>query len=150
MKHTITGCLVKYEEPWYDGKTVIAKGAFDGNGGKKVPISENGYFYIPNSVIGYAELEEREDGIWFTAELNDTKEAESNFWMIQDPPKNKKWFFGFYANHIRKEEKEDGPVAVIGGQIIGVYPIEACDQSAWIETLDGEPYQIKEAVSNEP
>jgi hypothetical protein len=97
LKHTIKGCLVKYNTPWHDG-TIVTQETFKNNAKKIVPINTDfRTMNEPASVVGYAQLLIGEDGVYYSGRLIDSEVSEK---MIQKVIKEK-YRLGLYANHIR-------------------------------------------------
>ena len=132
MEHVLTGCLIQYGKLLSIG-CMITSGAFDGCDGKCVPISV-GSMFGPGDIIGSAVLEEREDGIWYTATLNDTEVAEKAYNTIMKDEESI-WHLGLYAYRIHRKEN-----LVTKGTIAGMILAPSSDNASWIETIDGKAY----------
>lgn len=134
MKHTIEGCLIKYNVPTVNGH-YFSPEAFKDVTGTMVPISTNYAFDASESkIIGYAKLENREDGVYYKATLNDEKTTDD---MI-DLVKNHNYFLGIYANKIKLDP--ENRKCVVDGKIRAMAFTLKCDDSACVLTIDDEPF----------
>ncbi len=133
MKHTIEGCLIRYNVPNVNG-IYFSPEAFKDITGIMVPISTSYIFDKSESkIIGYAKLENREDGVYYKATLNDEKATDD---MI-DLVKNHDYFLGLYANQIKRDPKN--MKCVIDGKIRAMAFTPKCDDAACVLTIDYEP-----------
>lgn len=134
MTHELKGCLIQYEKSLSIGCT-IASGAFDGCDGKCIPISGGSVIgFDQNDIIGSAVLEEREDGVWYTATLNDTEAAEKAYNAIMKDNESI-WHLGLFAYRIHRKGN-----LVTKGTIAGMVLAPSGDDASWIETIDGKAY----------
>lgn len=133
MKHTIEGCLIKYNEPTVMGN-YFSPGAFKDVTGTMVPVSTNFIFDKSESkIIGYAMLEDREDGVYYKALLNDEEATDD---MI-DRVKNHDYFLGMYANKIKHDPKNGK--SMVNGKIRAMAFTPKCDNAACVLSIDNEP-----------
>lgn len=65
-----------------DGRTIL-KHAFKGNDGKRVPLVWNHNHDLPERVIGHADLQDREEGVYASCSLNDTAEGQRAKELVQ-------------------------------------------------------------------
>ena len=141
MKHEIKGILVRFNIPWYNG-TVIAPEAFKADDGKAIPITAS---FGPclkddNPEIGWAELEWKEDGMYYTAHLNEGEKADD----LVEKVLAHEWRLGLYANQIRTTGKR-----VIHGKICAAAFSVKCDKAAAVLEVDGKAYEPKAKTSDE-
>ncbi len=123
----IQGCLVKYEYLWANN-TIIAKDAFKDNHGKKIPVFESMDFPDAGDLIGRAEIENHDDGVYYTLYLNDSDKAHEVFAEILDDMLE--WHIGLYANRIRREGGR-----VLKGNILAGGFDKRVDGSSYIEKI---------------
>lgn len=74
-KHDFSGYATKYGLKCSDGRT-IKSGAFKHMDGKKVPLVYQHVHGDPANILGYANLEHREDGVYAYGFFNDTPNAQ--------------------------------------------------------------------------
>ena len=129
MRHTIKGCLVKYDTPWHNG-TVIKPGAFDSSRVQKIPISKH-FPYYTGIPIGHADLTYEEDGIYYTAYIDDTCEGNEAVKECKD----KKLALGLYATHVKSGESEK---EVVSARLSGASFTIISDGAAMTFEIDGE------------
>lgn len=134
MKHTIEGCLIKYNVPTVNGN-YFSPEAFKDVTGTMVPISTSYIFDKSESkIVGYSKLENREDGVYYKATLNDEKATDD---MI-DLVKNHNYFLGIYANQIKRDS--ENMKCIVDGKIRAMAFTPKCDDSACVLTIDDEPF----------
>ena len=126
----VKGCLVKYNERWFDGHSV-AKGAFEGCEGKRVPIFET--FYERGKTIGEAVLREHDDGIYYKATLNEGEESRKAVRLIIEED----YRFGLYADKI-KYDSENGAM-IREGSILGIAPAQRVDNASFVQSVNDKP-----------
>lgn len=65
-----------------DGRTIL-KGAFDGNDGMRVPLIWNHKHDDPDAVLGHADLEVRDEGVYCNCSFNDTEKGQKSKKIVQ-------------------------------------------------------------------
>ncbi len=101
MKHTFdfSGWATKNDLRCSDGRT-IKKDAFIGDNGKTVPLVWNHQHNNPESVVGHALLENREDGVYAYCTLNDTPKGKIARELIRNKDIRN---LSIYANNLKQE-----------------------------------------------
>ena len=75
MKFDFSGWATKNDLRCSDGRT-IRKDAFKENDGKTVPLVWNHQHNDPNNILGHAQLENREEGVYAYCVFNDTESGQ--------------------------------------------------------------------------
>ena len=75
MKLGFSGWATKNDLRCSDGRT-IRKDAFKENDGKTVPLVWNHQHNDPNNILGHAQLENREEGVYAYCVFNDTESGQ--------------------------------------------------------------------------
>lgn len=75
MAYDFSGWVAKNDVLCSDG-TIIKHGAFVSDNGKKVSLVWGHNHELPSACLGYAVLENRDDGVYAYASFNDTNEAQ--------------------------------------------------------------------------
>ena len=81
-----------------DGRTIM-KDAFKDNDGKQVPLVWNHQHNDPDNVLGYALLENRNEGVYAYCKFNDSESGKTAKLLVQHGDVNA---LSIYANRIRK------------------------------------------------
>ena len=81
-KYDFYGWATRANTKCSDGRTIL-KHAFKGNDGKRVPLVWNHNHDLPERVIGHADLEDREEGVYASCSLNDTDEGQRAKTLVQ-------------------------------------------------------------------
>ena len=129
MKHIIEGCLIKYDVLMRDGRKIM-RGAFKDCDGTKIPVCKS---FAPNvnEVLGNATLIEKEDGVYYTAEIELAEDNEDR--LVCDCIRNSGYRFGMFANQLKEKKR------VIQFGVIRYMSLTApCDAAGCIISLDGE------------
>ena len=115
MNATISGWLVKYDQPGYR-ELRFSPGCFHESDRTVVPLidatrTNTGFFVTKEQIIGYAEIKEREEGVWCECCVSDTEQAKSYLRKMKFfPPKS----FTFSANRIEERPTRNGNKIVRG------------------------------------
>lgn len=75
--------VIKYDHISINGK-MYKKGGFDINGGKVVPLLWHHNHIDPTNVLGWALLENRDDGLYTYCKFNESENAKITKGFIQD------------------------------------------------------------------
>lgn len=126
-KVIIKGCLVRYDVPMHSG-IVIKEGAFQEDNGKCVPIVVNWDFQNPDFVVGSMTLKNHDDGMYYSAVLNQMPKAKEIIRELKEKPDD--FMIGMYANCLNYEE-----LSVIYGRIIGGCVTKRCDNASYISEV---------------
>ncbi len=141
VRHEIKGILVRFNIPWYNG-TVIAPEAFKDCHGKTIPITVDFGPFLKdcNPEIGWAELEWKEDGMYYFAHLNQGEKADELIEKVLDHD----WRLGLYANQIKRADHR-----VVYGKICAAAFSAKCDKAAATLEVDGKPFVPKVKANEE-
>ena len=126
MQHTVEGCLVKYNVPWFNG-TIIKPGAFDKYDVKEIPIWCD--FDHKGKIVGYATLKYEEDGVYYTGVINDSEESDEIIQHVLDLDLD----LGMYAYHIKMKGHD-----VTSAELLGMAFAQIPDGAACISKIDGK------------
>ncbi len=99
MAYDFSGYATKNNLRCTDGRT-IRKGAFSDCNGTRVPLVWQHMHNAPENVLGHADLEEREDGMYAYCALNDTPAGETARTLVQHGDIRA---LSIYANHLRQQ-----------------------------------------------
>lgn len=99
-KFDFSGWATQYDILCADGRT-IRHGAFDENVGKfaRVPLLWNHAHGGPENVIGYADLEHRDEGMYTYCSFNDTEKAKTAKALVEHGDIRS---LSIYANHLKQ------------------------------------------------
>ena len=92
MIKTITGCLIKYNKPFPNG-AMISPSAFFGCKKDRIPVFPNFLNHV--DVIGYCDLDYREDGVYYIFHPVDTDIAHQTMELVNDDS-----YIGAYLNKV--------------------------------------------------
>lgn len=103
---TIEGWVAKYNAKWHFGAR-FAPGCFHECAGNKIPVTKKPSLLFtsePDSIIGYAELEERPEGLYCICYLNRLVKDT----IVEQMAKNGEIkSFSFFANRVRCENQKN-------------------------------------------
>ena len=105
-KFDFSGWATKANLKCSDGR-IIAKDAFKGSDGQKVPLVWNHQHNDPNEVLGHALLENRDEGVYAYCTFNDTETGKTAKLLVQHGDVNA---LSIYANKL----KQQGPHVIHG------------------------------------
>lgn len=132
MIKTIRGCLIKYGIKWPDG-SIILKGSFDESKMKIMPVAES-FFHDHQDIIGYCELDYRDDGIYYVFHSAGTEAAKKA--LDEKTAWTDDCYIGVYCNRVRRQEQDNKIVTkanIVSGAIcIGKF------ESAYVESIELE------------
>lgn len=94
-KYGFSGCVVKYDVKNATGD-IISKNTFKNIDGKIVPLIYNFQHYNSDSILGYAMLENKDDGIYCNGIFNDSPYSA----LCKEHNING---LGIYANNIERD-----------------------------------------------
>lgn len=103
MLADIRGWIVQYGKPG-SGDCYFSPGCFHESDKTLVPLMDQTatFFHDPSHVIGYAELEERENGIYCNCFFNNSRQAKAFIRRMRLFSKPKSFSFSAYKVKIRK------------------------------------------------
>ena len=103
------GWATKFNVKCADGRT-IRHSAFVGNDGKRVPLVWMHQHGSVMNVLGHADLEQRDEGVWARGSFNDTEQGQVAKRLLAHGDLNS---LSIWANHLRQTPTKD----VIHGDI---------------------------------
>ena len=96
--YDFSGYATKVNMRCSDGRT-IRRGAFSGQDGARVPLMWNHNYSSPDNVIGHADLEERDDGMYAYCTFNETESAQTAKIGVRHGDITN---LSIYANHLKQ------------------------------------------------
>lgn len=108
MKYDFSGYATKHGVRCSDGR-IINKGAFDSCNGSRVPLVFQHNHTDPDYVLGFVDLETRDDGVYARGSFNETKNGLNAKQMVQHGDIA---YMSIYANQVKQQGSN-----VIHGQI---------------------------------
>lgn len=124
-KHLIEGVLVKYLTTDMCGRKFMP-GAFKDCDGKYIPVLES-FTQNEKEIIGYAALTEKEDGVYYTTNVNLPDECVANI-------QNEGYTFGMHANQLKINHG-----LVEQGNVVSMSLTSPCEGPGPILSIDGKP-----------
>jgi HK97 family phage prohead protease len=106
-RHTKTydfeGWATKFDVKCADGRT-IRHSAFVNNNGKRVPLVWMHQHGSVMNVLGHADLEQRDEGVWARGTFNDTEQGQAAKQLVQHGDIT---CLSIWANHLRQTPTKD-------------------------------------------
>jgi len=119
-----------------DGRT-IRRGAFSGQDGARVPLVWNHNYSGPDNVLGHADLEEREDGMYAYCTFNDSDSANTAKIGVKHGDITN---LSIYANHLKQVGGDviHGKIREVSLVLAGANPGATIDNIAFAHSEDGD------------
>lgn len=143
MKCDFSGYATKNDLKCSDGR-IIRQGAFKVNDGTTVPLVWAHMHDSPSNVLGHAQLENRNDGVYAYCTFNNTEKAKTAKELVAHGDVNS---MSIYANQLKQlgEEVLHGVIREVSLVLAGANP------GALIETvsfahMDGSSYESEEDI----
>ena len=102
-KYDFSGYATKYGIKCSDGRTLI-HGAFEDMDGEQVPLVWNHDHKEADKVLGHADLEVREDGVYAYCSFNDTDQGKNARELVKHGDIS---CLSIYANHLKEDNKKN-------------------------------------------
>ena len=101
-KYDFSGYATKNDLKCSDGRT-IKKDAFKDNDGKTVPLVWQHFHNTPDNILGHAELENREDGVYAYCKFNDTPSGKNAKLLVEHGDIKA---MSIWANNLKQQAKD--------------------------------------------
>lgn len=138
--HIIKGCLIRYDKKtcnlWY-----LKPRAFDGEKVVSLPVLIN--FTSRDRAIGTANLEYRDDGVYYTAEVEENDQVNDILKRIESDH----IILGLYANHIHMDNKTK---AINRAKLCAMAFSIVSDHASEIFEVDGKKIEYKDMNVKRP
>lgn len=143
QKYDFSGYVTKFNIPCSDGR-IIRKDAFTHQDGERMPLVWQHSYDGPENVLGYVDLEVRDDGVYGYASFNDTASAENTKQLVKHGD------IDSLSIHAR-QLKQEGPNVIFGNMkevsvVLSRANPEALIDNVMIHSEDGYKEDLTTAV----